>query len=451
MAEAGAVAQDVTRGSTVRRARLPSGVRAAAGRLSWGVGDQAVSSLTNLVISAVAARSLGIAEFGMFSLAWVTYGVILNLSRGLATDPLAVRFSGVRPDVWREAVARVSSTVLMIGVSTGVLSAVAGLMIDFSIGGAFVALGLVLPGLLLQDAWRFAFFAAGQGRKAFINDMVWALVLVPAMLLAARHGSVFAFVLAWGLSGTAAAVYGYVQIRMRPRASGIGTWLHQQRDLGLRYMVENVSVSSAAQLRMYGLGAIAGLADVGAVRGGQLLLGPFMALLMGTSLVAVPEAARALRRSPRRLAQFCALLGGGQAPAGLLWGLGLLVFLPAAVGMALLGDVWAPAVALVVPTTLGVMGASLSDGALAGLRALGAAPRSMRTRVFAALTYVGGGLAGAVLAGAHGSAWGVAAATASTAAVAWWQFRIGLRGYRTTDSTTTTPVAAVSERRDNGK
>ena len=432
-----------------RRTRLSGAVRAAVGRLSWGLADQAVSSLTNLVIGAVAARSLGIVEFGIFSLAWVTYGVLLNLSRGLATDALAVRFSGVGLEVWRGAVSRASGTALLVGLVTGAVSLLAGLSVGVGTGAAFVALGLVLPGLLVQDAWRYAFFAAGQGHRAFANDMVWAAALVPAILIAARHGSVLTFVLAWGLAGGVAAVFGCVQTRMVPRVAGVGTWLRQQRDLGLRYMVENVSISSAGQLRMYGLGAIAGLTDVGAVRGAQLLLGPFLALLMGTSLVVVPEAARMLRRSPRRLPQFCGLLGGGQAAAGLLWGLGVLFLLPGAAGVYLLGDVWRPSVAIIVPTTLGVMGASLSDGALAGLRALGAAPRSLRTQIFAAVAYVTGGVVGAVLGGAAGSAWGVAAATACSATVAWWQLRRGLREHSPIDLTTT--LVAASERHDPTK
>lgn len=76
-------------------------VRAMAGRLSWGLGDQAVSSLTNFVVGLYVARSLGATAFGVFSIAWVTYGVILNVSRGLATDPLMVRFSGVTRRRWR--------------------------------------------------------------------------------------------------------------------------------------------------------------------------------------------------------------------------------------------------------------------------------------------------------------------------------------------------------------
>ncbi len=57
----------------LRSAALSQSVRSAAGRLSWGIADQAVSSITNLMVGIVVARSLSIAEFGMFSLAWVTY------------------------------------------------------------------------------------------------------------------------------------------------------------------------------------------------------------------------------------------------------------------------------------------------------------------------------------------------------------------------------------------
>ncbi|MGH3834149.1 MAG: hypothetical protein ACRDSF_00375 [Pseudonocardiaceae bacterium] len=402
-------------------------VRASARRLSWGLADQAVSSMTNFTVGIFVARSLGATAFGIFSLAWVTYGVVLNVSRGLATDPLVVRFSGVPTASWRAAVSRMSGTALLVGLVAGAASLLLGAALGGPFGAAFVALGLVLPALLLQDSWRFAFFAAGQGRKAFTNDIVWAATLVPALIVAAEGGSVFRFVLAWGLSGAVAAVYGCVQTRLLPRPTGARMWFHQQRDLGPRYLVENVSISGASQLRMYGLGAIAGLADVGTVRGAELLLGPFLAVLMGLSLVAVPEAARVLRRSRRRLPLFCLLLGGAQALTALGWGLALLFLLPDGIGQYVLGPVWEPASALILPATLSAMNASFSTGAAAGLRALGAARRSLRAQLLAAAAYVIGGLAGAAVAGALGSSWGVALATLIGAAVWWWQLRAGLR------------------------
>ncbi|MGW8761651.1 hypothetical protein ACWGN5_04025 [Streptomyces sp. NPDC055815] len=403
-----------------------TGRRALVGRLSWGLADQAASSMSNFAVGIYVARSLGVTAFGVFSLAWVTYGVVLNVSRGVATDPLVVRFSGVPTAPWRTAVARSSGAALGVGAAVGVGCLLVGLALGGSVGPAFVALGVVLPGLLLQDAWRFAFFAAGAGKKAFVNDLVWGVALVPAMVVAHHVGSVAAFMLAWGASAAVAAAYGLVQSGIRPRPGEALGWLREQRDLGSRYLVENVSLSGAGQLRAYGLGAIAGLGAVGAVRGAELLLGPFLALLMGLSLVTVAEAARVLKQAPHRLGTFCLVLGGGQAAAAVLWGAALHV-VPEGIGEFVLGDVWPSAAKLIIPVTLGLAGAGLGTGAAAGLRALGAARRSLRAQLFASVCYAGGGLGGAAAAGAAGSAWGVAAATLGSSTVWWLQLRSALR------------------------
>ncbi|MFJ9775015.1 hypothetical protein ACIRVF_27835 [Kitasatospora sp. NPDC101157] len=400
--------------------------RGVLGRVSWGLADQAVTSMINFAVGIYVARELGVHAFGVFSLAWLTYGVVLNVSRGLATDPLMVRFSGVPEAAWRAAAARSSGTALAVGATLGAVCLLVGLGLGGGVGSAFACLGVALPALLLQDSRRFAFFAAGTGRKAFTNDLVQGAALVPAMVVAARVGTVSAFLLAWGAAAAAAAGYGFLQSGVRPRVTRARGWLREQRDLGSRYLVENVSLSGAGQLRAYGLGAIAGVGAVGAVRGAELLQGPFLALLMGLSLVTVAEAARVLRRTPQRLGRFCLLLGGGQAGAALLWGAALLL-MPDRVGHLVLGDVWHSASQLIVPATLGVAGAGLGSGAAAGLRALAAARRSLRCQLFASACYLGGGLGGAALAGTVGSAWGVATATACGSAVWWRQLRAALR------------------------
>ncbi|MGB3438086.1 MAG: hypothetical protein WBA97_04960 [Actinophytocola sp.] len=398
-----------------------------ARRLTWGLGDQAVSSMTNFVVGVFVARELGVAAFGIFSLVWVTYGVILNISRGLATDPLVVRFSGASTADWRQATARASGTAIAVGAAFGVLAAFAGFAIGGTLGAAFVALAVVAPGMLLQDSWRFAFFAAGEGHKAFVNDVVWAITMIPLLLLAAVHGSVWGFVLAWGGASLLAAGCGWLQSRIVPHFAGVRDWLRQHKELGSRYLIENVSNSGAAQLRMYGLGAIAGLSAVGAVRGAELLLGPFLALLMGLNLVAVPEAARVLREAPGRLARFCLTLGGVQAIAAATWGAILLFLVPDALGTLVLDDVWAHAQPLILPVSLSVTGAGIVAGAAAGLRALGAAPRSLRAQLWASAGYLGFGLVGAWFGGAVGMSWGSTIAMWLGAGLWWLQLRAALR------------------------
>jgi O-antigen/teichoic acid export membrane protein len=401
-------------------------VARAATRIGWGIGDQAVSSLTNFAVGIVLARALDPVGFGVFGLVWVTYGVVLNVSRGLCSDPFTVRFSAADPADRARAATRMTGCVLLVGVVAGAVTAGVGAVLGGALGGAFIALGLVLPGILLQDAWRFTFFAAGTGRLAFLNDLTWGVALVPALAVAAGSRSVAAFVLAWGLAGTVAAALGCVQSRRLPRPGRSVAWLHEQRELAPRYLVENVSLSAAAQLRLYGLGAISGLAAVGAIRGGELLIGPFLALLMGISVIAVPEASRVRRAAPHRLIHFCLALGVVQALAAALWGV-VLLLLPDGWGRALLGDVWPAAAVLIVPMTLVVMGSSMCSGAMTGLRTLGAARRSLRAQLVTATAYAGFGIAGAWLGGAPGSAWCLVLALSLAAAVWWTQLRAALR------------------------
>ncbi len=381
--------------------------------------------MSNFVVGIYVARSLGVTAFGVFSLAWVTYGVVLNVSRGLAADPLVVRFSGVPGASWRGAVSRSTGTALVVGAALGAVCLMAGLGLGGRVGPAFAALGVMMPGLLLQDAWRFSFFAARRRAEGVRQRRRVGCRTRPGHGGGGPCGQRGRSCSAWGASATVAAGYGYLQSGIRPRTTEARGWLREQRDLGYRYLVENVSLSGASQLRAYGLGAIVGVGAVGAVRGAELLLGPFLAVLMGLSLVTVPEAARVLRQAPHQLGRFCLLLGGGQAVGALLWGAALLL-MPGRFGELVLGGVWHSASELIVPITLGVAGAGLGTGAAAGLRALGAARRSLRCQLFASACYVSGGLGGAAAAGTVGSAWGVARTTISGSAVWWLHLRSAL-------------------------
>jgi O-antigen/teichoic acid export membrane protein len=407
--------------------------RQLAGRVGWGIADQALSSLTNFVVGVSIARSLGIREFGTFSVAFATYLIVLNASRGLATDPLVVRYSGVDSASWRQAVAKSAGVATAVGLVAGVCCVVVGMLLTGSAGATLLMLGVTLPGLLLQDSWRYAFFSAGRGGHAFANDLVWALSLLPLLMTVAatEHSRVLWFVLAWGGSATFAAVVGGIQARVVPRLSQAASWLVQHRDLGPRYLGENLSHSGALQLRHYGLGLIAGLAAVGSLRAAELLLGPVYVIIMGLGLMAVPEGVRLLHRSRRRLGPFCVVLGSLQAGVALAWGMALLVLLPGDLGVWLLGPSWQPASELLLPVTLSVAGIGFWGGAFTGLRALGAASRSLRAQGLGSALYLVGALGGAAVGDAAGAAWGSAAATAIAAGIWWWQLDRGLREFRT--------------------
>ena len=388
-----------------------------------------MSTLTNFLLSIFVARTLGAAQFGAFSLAYVTYGFAINASRGLSIEPLLVRFSGAHLPTWRRATARSTGTALLVGLATGACALAAGRLIGGTTGLAFLALGLTLPGLLLQDSWRYSFFALGRGHQAFINNAVWAAVQIPllAFLKISGHANVFWFVLAWGAAAAVGAAIGPLQARVMPNLAGATKWLSQHRDLGPRYLAENTGGNAADTLRSYMVSFILGIAAVGYIAAANVLMGPFKIIFFGMNLIMVPEAVRLLRRSPRRLPVFCAVVSAGLALLGLTWGVFLLVALPQGLGHLVLGSIWRPAYPLVLPATLSVMSMCVSTGPLLGLHAMGAARRSLRAVILASVLVIAFALVGALTGGTLGTVRYAAAASWLGALVAWWHFRRALQ------------------------
>jgi O-antigen/teichoic acid export membrane protein len=399
------------------------GVFGAMTRLGWGVADQGISSLSNFALGLFVARSYGASSFGAFTLAFVTYTVVLNGARGLATDPLLVRYSGVATRRWRRATSSASGTALAVGLIVGTVCLVAGLLSPAPLGPMFVALGVGLPGLVLQDSFRFAFFASGRGVYAFVNDLCWGVLLILALFLLHYQGQGTAVncLLAFGVTATLAAVLGAMQARTLPRPLRAAYWVRTHRSLAVRYLVENLSSSGASQLRSFMLGAVASLAAVGYVRASEILMGPFFVVLSGISQVAVPEASRVFHRDSEHLRRFCLVLGGVQAAGAAAWGLIVITIFPLGPGPALLRDLWQPTAQLLPAITLTVIAASFITAAAAGLRAMGVARRSLRAQLTQSALYVIGASVGAILGGALGASWGVTIAQ-SLSALVWWHY-----------------------------
>lgn len=398
-------------------------VRQASRRLTWGVADQAMSSLTNFLLSIYVARTLGAGQFGAFSLAYVTYGLAINASRGLSVEPLLVRFSGTALRTWRRAAADCTGTALLVGLAAGACALAAGSLIGGATGLAFVALGLTMPGLLLQDSFRYSFFAQGRGYHAFINDTVWAALLVPSLVLLklSGHANVFWFVLAWGGAAAFGAAIAPLQGRFLPHLSGAAEWLNRHRDLGVRYLAENVGSNAADTLRGYSVSYLLGLSAVGYIQVAGTLMGPFKIIFFGVSLITLPEAARLLRHAPRQLPLFCAAVSAGLTLLALAWGVILLAALPRGLGHLMLGSIWRPAYPLVLPTTLMVMSGCASTGALLGLHALAAARRSLRAVILTSFIVVACAIVGAFTGGTLGTMRFVAAASWFGTLVSWQQ------------------------------
>lgn len=402
--------------------------RKIVGRLGWGVADQAVSSLENFLLGVYVANALGAESLGALGLAFFAYGIALSCSRALATDALMIRFAAVPVSDWRAAASAASGVALLVGTAAGSVCAGVGVALrtmrpESAAGAAFLAMGIALPGLILQDSWRCAFFAAGHGAKAFANDLLWTILLVAVLVTGhlAGTGDLTWSLLGFGGTALVAAVWGMVQARTVPRVRAASGWLRRHRDLGARFLVENVVLGMGGQFRAVVVAGAVGLVAVGAIRGAEMLVGPIAALLMGISQVAVPEAARALRRSTGALLRLCIALSLGLGSIAVCWGLVVLVVFPFGIGETLLGPVWPDAHGLVLGVIVSMAAGCLHLGPSAGLRALGRADKTMRSQLAVTGLLVALGSAGAAVQGAAGAVWGTAVASVLGAGIWWWQ------------------------------
>jgi O-antigen/teichoic acid export membrane protein len=389
-----------------------------------------LSSATNFLLGVLVAGTVDAAAFGAFGLAYAIYTLALGAARALALEPLTVRFSAVSVDQWRSGVADAAGTSIVFGTVIGVVSLGVATVAGGPLNATLTVLGIALPGLLLQDAWRFSFFAANRGARAFWNDFVWAVVLFPgaAVLLSRGEASMPALMGIWAIAGWTAAFVGLAQSRIVPRPDRTLSWLREQCHLAFRFLAEFVVSSGTAQLAIFLIAGLTTLADVGHLKAGQMILGPLNILFMGAGLVAVAEASRFLAQSPKKMEEAVHIVSAVLALGTVAWTIAALL-LPSSVGEAVMGSNWVGGRGVFLPLALGTTGVALSYGPVTGLRALAAARSSLRARIFDAVTTLVMSVVGAVVAGAVGAAWGYAVSGWLRVPNWWWHFYRARRAY----------------------
>jgi O-antigen/teichoic acid export membrane protein len=391
--------------------------RAAGLRVGWTVLDQGLSSLTNFGLSVLVARFLSPEKFGTFAVLYAGYLFAVGASRALNSEPLLVRHTDREHGPSLNAVASSTGAALLVG-SVILVGCVIGAA--FGGGAALLALGLSMPGLLLQDAWRYGFFSTGRPARAAANDALWAVLQLTfvGVLVTRYDPSVAALILTWGASATICAVVGIAQGRLRPAPEHAVSWFRDHRDLAPRYFGEFVTAGGAQQIVLWLVGIVGGLAAAGAVRGAQVLFGPITVLLVAAPAAMIAEGVRLYRRDRTLLIRALAAVAAVLAIATLGWGV-VLLLLPASTGQAIVGDTWESARPLILPLTVNLVASSVATGALVGLRVLQEASRSFRLRVAFAPLMVSAAMIGLLIGDALGAVVGMAT-VACVAAVVWW-------------------------------
>ena len=393
-------------------------------RGTWSLVDQVLSSATNVGVGLAAARFLGPREFGAFSVALLTYALVLGLSSALSSDPLVIRRSEADVRRARGVESEACATAFSFGAVAGALVLSIGLLVDGPAGRALVVLAPLLPALLLQDALRYVFFARSDARSAAVNDAVWglsALFGVLAVQLGWLNRSMSTLLAVWALSATLAAGVGLAQAGRIPRFSSVPGWVRTNRRTSATFAADFFLMAGAGQIGLYAVGFTAGLDALGALRAALLLLGPLSMLTAGTRIFILPEGARVRDTAYERLPRAACLCTAMLVFCAGLWG-GVVLLLPDGVGRGLLGPSWDAARPLLPAIVAVVAGRAAAATPFLGLRLLDSSRRLVQARAFDAPLTVGLMILGAGLAGAHGAAMGWAAANVLAAGMWWRQF-----------------------------
>jgi O-antigen/teichoic acid export membrane protein len=396
-------------------------------RLGWGLADQSLSSLTNFALALLVARTVSTASLGAFGLAFTTYTLTLSATRAFCSEPLNVRYSATPEPEWRVGAAQATGMSLLMGTLTGAGCVAASFLFTGTLRSSLIVLGIMMPGLIVQDTWRTAFFCNLRGSYAFANDLAWTIaqVILVAAVLIAGAGSTPAYLLAWAGAANIAAVFACIQAGFVPRPLRARRWLVSQRDLGPRYLVEAIARGAAQAGAVYATAGFAGLAAAGELRAAQVALGPLNILNMGVTAPAIAESVRIARRSPRRMLRAVEILGIALVGVFVAWGV-TMYFLPTSVGEALLKRSWEPAHHVILPYTAVMAASGMLTAGTVGLRAMAAAKRSLRSRLITGVLAVAGGTVGAATYGAVGAATGLAVGL-WIGGIQWWhQLRIAV-------------------------
>ena len=387
--------------------RLPAGLRGA----SWSIVDQGVYSLSNVLLAVLVARQVSAEEFGAFSTVYILYVCSQGVNEGIHGEAFSVAYSAADARHRRHMLAGAAGSALVFGAVLGLACVALGAVVPGPIGELLPVLGAVLPGLFLQDLWRFALFAEHLPRAAALNDVIWGGGSTLGVIVLARTSfdTVGWFLAAWGAAGAVAAVVGCVQLRVVPDLRRARRWVPEHAGLGLRYAAEFMLLYGTTQVVVLFLGAIAGLDEVAKVRGAQILFGPMYALYAGVRVAATPRLVRAHAGAPERTGPLVRRIAGGLGAVTLVWGL-VVWSLPTSVGEALLGDSWAGTEGVLGLMTWSAVAGGIGFGFVVGLRALADARSSLSARATVAVATLTLGCLGAVLGAARGALGGVALA-----------------------------------------
>jgi len=391
--------------------------RSSASRSALGgIVAAGISSATNFVAVVFAARNGSPASFGAVSLGFTAYLLAQSVTRALVGEMLLI---GSDPHDHRATRLGVTATIVT-ALPIAAVIAIIGLAMP-SDGPTqpvmFVLAACIVP-LCVLDTFRYVAFSRSTPLRAAGIDLAWAACFVIGLLAFGGELTSFDVWVAWCVGGAIVGVGGTAATRALCAPGSATAWMRENLTTSGRYIIENVTSQSVNGIALFALGALAGTAAVGAVRGVSTLFGPLTVLYSGVYAGLLSRLRQHESNRARILRVVSLGLVGAALSATVFW-----LVVPTGFGTALLGDTWASARALVVPFGIGTAITVAAGGALIGLRMLVAASTTLRIRLICAPITLALLVAGSAWSAQQGYAIGFVISSVIATGLLWFGYR----------------------------
>jgi O-antigen/teichoic acid export membrane protein len=289
------------------------------GRLTGASTSQVLSSFSNVAAVIAVGRGAGPAALGRYTLAFGAYVIVLGFSRSLVSQPLLTLPARLRAG---DPSVRASTTAAgWLGIGGGAVCVLVGAALRRP---EFVAVGLLMAPLCIQDLLRFAFFQTDRPWRAALLDGIWLLATLAGFPIIVSQQSPVVAIAVWGAGATLAAVPGVLILKARivkpPLA--LQWWKAEARHLAVGLAVASTVYAVGSQVGLWVISGMLGSGDLGRLKAAQTLLGPATVILVGFTMLTIPRMAQSAGRvSPRSIlatsAAALTLVGG--AAVALVW------------------------------------------------------------------------------------------------------------------------------------
>jgi len=382
--------------------RLPEREQQGIGRqLGWSFIDQALSGLTNFLVTAILLRYSSPGQFGRLSLILLGYAFAVTMSRALVSTPIMISPEGV------------STVPLRLAAGLGGLVAgpliVSGLLFHWPV---LFVMGVGAVPLLVQDSGRYVWFSVGRPAEATLLDAIWTLTQfgLLAALFAVGHRQTSWLLASWIGGAAASAIVAWQRIQRREDGRrDVRYYLSRHRAQIRTLLGEYLVVTVVAQATPYATLLVLNISEVGSLRAALTLLAPATLLLQAFIPQFLREGAVRANLSSRGSVER-SLFRLHTALAGLIGLVGVVTWL---LPGQLLHDAFGATAVRAQPLVLGAACALailvLAMASISGMRVLGLPRLAMSSRIGLGLAELAGALVGADLFGTAGAYPGSAA------------------------------------------